>query len=222
MDCLKILVALLAVAWVLEEAPCAAQAFAEDQAWGLEVGMGGGGHRDGAFVHTLQDFGYENERNTNFRFSVAAERIVLPNLSVLLQVNGLDSQMFARSSGIGPDDEYQWATWAFGGHLRAFVHTWNGFFRAYLQFGVGPTLTRSALRTRSGTDGSGRSEIVELSASYQLTGLLGMEWMLGEHVGLYLQGGYIYAPSVENLLGDRLQSGGGLALAGVSFRFGRK
>ena len=41
-----------------------------------------------------------------------------------------------------------------------------------------------------------------------------------KHVGFYVQGGYIYAPSPRNRFGDAHQSGGGILLFGLSAHFG--
>jgi len=43
----------------------------------------------------------------------------------------------------------------------------------------------------------------------------------GFEIGFFAQGGYFFAPSLENLLGDRHQSGGGLLIAGFTGRFKR-
>ena len=42
-----------------------------------------------------------------------------------------------------------------------------------------------------------------------------------KHVGFYVQGGYIYAPSPKNRFEDAHQSGGGILLFGLSAHFGR-
>ena len=44
--------------------------------------------------------------------------------------------------------------------------------------------------------------------------------MAADHVGFFVYGGY-FAPSLENLLGDRHQGGGGVLMAGLSGRFKR-
>ena len=91
--------------------------------------------------------------------------------------------------------------------------------RVYLQAGIGPTVSVTRLRTR--TDQSGvQTEFKQTQWFYYVAGLAGFEGLISKHVGLYLQGGYIYAPTPKNRLDERHESGGPIALAGLSIRFG--
>lgn len=194
--------------------------FADGKTWGFEIGFGGGWVPATDYTRRLELFAYEREKQIHYRMSIAVEKIVLPYLSVLLQTNLLDSQRWRRSSGIGPDDEFRWTTWTLDAHLRVFIPTKDGKLRFYAQFGVGPTFTPSALTVR--TDESDSQTVhSDLQVRYNVAGLLGFEALMGDHVGFFVQGGYFYAPTPKNRLGDVHQDGG-LVLAGIGAHFGRK
>jgi len=194
--------------------------FADDQTWGFEIGFGGGWAPDTDYTGRLDAFGYSPDRGSHYRMSFAVEKILLPYFSLLLQTNLLDHQTWYRPSGLGDDDRFDWNSWSLDVHARAFLPTRNGRFRGYVQFGVGPTFTGSHLYTQTSAD-SGQVRHRELKVSYNVAGLLGIEGMVAKHFGFFLQGGYFFAPSLENLLGDRHQSGGGLLIAGFTGRFKR-
>jgi hypothetical protein len=218
--------------------PGAAEAdepFVDGQTWGLEVGFGGGWPvRNTAYTRTLETFGFGDSypfvsadvyswrsgyrRTSRFRFSASFEKIVLPYFSVLLQTNLLDRRKWYRDSGIGPDDVFEWKSWALDAHARAFLPV-GEWFRAYVQLGVGPTFTGSRLSVRTNAS-SEQTTYREVDVGYNVTGLGGLE-VTSKHVGLFVQGGYVHAPSPTNRFGDRHQSGGGLLMAGLSAHFGR-
>ncbi|NNE20502.1 MAG: hypothetical protein HKN10_18705 [Myxococcales bacterium] len=211
----------IGLACFLSAAPAQADpSFAGGQTWGFEIGFGGGWAPDTDYTRRLDAFGYSPSGGGHYRMSFAVEKILLPYFSLLLQTNLLDNQVWYRPSGLGDDDKFDWNTWSLDVHARAFVPTRNGRFRAYVQFGVGPAFTGSHLYTRTSAD-SGRVRYRELKVSYNLAGLLGIEGMVAKHFGFFVQGGYFFAPSLENLLGDRHQSGGGVVMGGVTARFGK-
>lgn len=215
--------ALLAmVAWGLMSSEASAleqPTFVDGQRVGIELGFGAGwAVDDTAYTQTLETFGFDHWWTSKFRFSAALEGIVLPYFSVLLQTNLLDKREWNRDSGSGPDDHFNWSTWTLDVHLRAFYPP-VPWFRVYVQFGVGPTFTSSRLYVRT-TTGSGQTKFEEVDVGYNVAGLAGFE-LSSTHFGFFTQGGYFHAPSPENRLGDRHQSGGGLVLVGISFRFVR-
>lgn len=208
-----------------ESRAAADPAFADGRTWGVEIGLGGGWQPDStAYTRALETFGFERDfRPTSFRFAAAVEKIVIPHLSVLLQTNFLGSQEWRRESGRYPRDEFFWTSWTLDVHLRAYVPVKNRF-RAYVQFGVGPTFSGTRLYVRGVSDESGeprQDRYRKVEFGYNVAGLGGAEVMMGKHVGFYVQGGYFFAPSPKNNLGDRHQSGGGLILAGLSGHFQR-
>ncbi len=215
-------IALLAlIGSMFPAAPAAADdEFADGQTWGFEISFGAGWAPETEYTRRLEDFGYSPARGGHYRMSFAVEKVLLPYFSVLLQTNLLDNRIWYRPSGIGPDDRFTWNSWALDAHARAFLPAANGRFRAYAQFGIGPTLTGSRLYTRTSTEPT-QTEHKEFKVSYNLAGLLGFEGMAADHVGFFVYGGYFFAPSLENLLGDRHQGGGGVLMAGLSGRFKR-
>lgn len=220
MRSLLMLAVLLAV-WVGGARAEAQTRFARGQTLGLEIGLGGGWPVDNTdYTRTLETFGFtRNFDATRFRFSAAAEVVLVRYFSVLLQTNSLGRQEWYRDSGIGPRDHFQWKTWTLDVHLRAFypIREWA---RVYVQFGVGPTFSPTKLDVRAQTPRE-QTRFKELEVGYNLAGLGGFELLPAKHFGFFAQGGYIHAPFPKNELGDRHQSGGGLVLVGLSFRFGR-
>ncbi len=211
----------LAMAAWLHAAPAQAdREFADGQRFGFELGFGGGFATSSPFTRRLESFGYSREEMFSFRFDFSFEAIVLPYLSVLLRFDVLDGQTWRRPSGIGPDDEFKWQNYAVGAHLRAFLPTRRGRGRGYIQVGIGPSFNATRLGTRV-TETGDPSVFRELRVSYQVAGLLGVEGLVADHVGLFVQGGYFYTPVPENRFGDRHRGGGGLLLAGLTVHFGR-
>lgn len=216
------LLALAVLSWCLltPRGALAEDSFVDGQTWGLEIGLGGGWNDpNSAYTETLQTFGFaEDFGSTRFRFSAALEKILVRYFSVLLQTNFLGNSDWNRDSGIGPRDRFNWNTWTLDVHARAFLPIGRSV-RIYAQFGVGPTFTGTRLYVRTDLDG-GQTRYKEIDVGYNLAGLGGAE-VTSKHVGLFVQGGYFFAPSPKNRFGDRHQSGGGLILAGLSAHFGR-
>lgn len=222
----RLFAALLFVALLSGASRAAADpAFADGQTWGFEIGLGGGWQPESTpYTRTLETFGFRRDfEPTRFRFSAAVEKILIPHLSILLQTNFLGRQEWSRDSGIGPRDDFSWTSWTLDVHLRGYIPVKNRF-RAYLQFGVGPTFSGTRLYVRGISDASGeprQDRYREVEFGYNVAGLGGVEVIMRKRIGLYVQGGYFYAPSPENRFGDRHQSGGGVLLAGLSGHFGR-
>jgi hypothetical protein len=214
---------LMLLAWCVFATPSASAQegrFIDGQRVSLELGFGGGWPvNDTAYVRTLETFGFEHPWASRFRFSAALEGIVLPYFSLLLQTNLLDSQEWTRDPGVGDDDYFNWNTWALDVHARAFYPV-TSWFRIYVQFGVGPTFTGTRLYVRT-TSSPDQTRFKEIDVGYNVAGLAGLE-LTSLHVGFFVQGGYFYAPTPKNLLGDRHQSGGGLILGGLSFHLGTR
>lgn len=200
--------------------------FADGQPWGIELGLGWGHTPGSPYRRTLEDFGFEKREELRFRHgfraSVAVERRLTRYLSLLLQANSLDRHEFEREAGLGEDDVFRWKTWALGVHARAWLPVDHERFRAYVQAGIGPTISVTRLRTRLNAADEEQTEFRQSQWFYHVTGLLGVEGMLGTHVGAFVNGGYAYARTPENRLGQRNRGGGGLILAGLSGRFGKK
>ncbi len=218
-DCLALV--LLGFCLLVPSGVFAEESFADGQTWGLEIGLGGGWNDpDSAYTRTLETFGFIGGWGPpRLRFSAALEKILVPYFSLLLQTNFLGNRDWYRDSGRGPLDRFNWNTWTFDVHARAFLPIKRSF-RIYAQLGVGPTFTGTRLYVRTHVD-DGQTRYKEIDVGYNVAGLGGAE-VTSKHVGLFVQGGYFYAPSPKNRFGDRHQSGGGLLLAGLSAHFGRR
>lgn len=212
--------ALLGFCLLMPRVALAEETFVDGQTWGIEIGLGGGWNEpDSAYTRTLETFGFVGDFGSpRFRFSAALEKILARYFSLLLQTNFLGNRHWSRDSGIGPRDAFDWNTWTLDVHARAFLPIGRSL-RIYAQFGIGPTFSGTRLYVRTDLD-DGQTRYKDVDVGYNVAGLGGAE-VTSKHVGLFVQGGYFYAPSPKNRLGDRHQSGGGLILAGLSAHFGR-
>lgn len=199
--------------------------FADGQPWGFELALGWGSAPDSDYTATLETFGFErDEAGTfdGFRVSLGVERRIVRHFSVLLQANNLESRRYERDPGFGSDETFLWNTWALGVHGRAWLDNKTGRLRGYAQLGFGPIVSVTRLNTRLNADDTDLTEFRDTQWYFHVTGLLGIEGMVAKHVGMFVYGGYVYARTPVNRLDERNRGGGGLVLAGLSGRFGRK
>ncbi|MCB9656951.1 MAG: caspase family protein [Sandaracinaceae bacterium] len=189
-------------------------------AWGLELGLGMT-HRGRASDYTdrLNAFGYQPgflDGAWDARISAVVERQVFRHLSVLLTFDSLESRDFYRGLfSTEDDDHYRWRAWAVGLQLRGTLPLAGHWLYGYAQGGVGLGIARTVFDP--GRDQDRTVRITDYGV--QLSGALGLRFMPWRHAGFYLQGGYTYAPILQNDLGDRHDSGGASIVTGLRAQF---
>ena len=202
-------------------------------AWAIELGQGVGTSQQGDYIRRLEQFEYQPDEGRFSggdgrligRFSLALERTLHRNLSVTLQANSLDIAAFERVAGIDNGlrtyDTFRMATWAMAASLRVGgpLPGFKGGVVPYLQAGIGPTFTHTRLKTHTGP-GNTMQAFRETHFGYQVAALAGLNINIGKTFGMYLQGGYHFAPALENELGDRHNAGGGVFTIGFRTRLG--
>jgi hypothetical protein len=182
--------------------------------WALELGLvGRSGDTGDAYLDRLRDFGFAAAGTGPVTWELSALRSLAPSAELLATFIKLDDQAYTRTQ-LGPRiDERQrfsFAAYGLGLHFRALARMWDGTLNFYLQAGAGVTLARTKFVT--GLDGDYRPTAASRSETQWFWG---SHWafanglqVLGERWGFYLQGRYVHAQVIENLLGELHDSGG--------------
>lgn len=185
-----------------------------DAPWSVEVALAVGGAGGDAFTRRLEAFGFAEEAFTpRTAITLEAHRRVLPYLALTGRLARLDTERWRRATE-SEDIEYSVTSHALtlGGRLE--WRTSGGGFVAWSEAGAGVTWARDRLEDeedRVETDDFVRPH---LGAAAGFT--LMSTWLDG--VGLDLDARYLYAPTVDNLVGDTLDVGGLYVGLGVVYR----
>lgn len=171
--------------------------------WSLELGAGLTFVIEDEFNRRLQDFGYVQslEPRDIGHVSLAVGYAVYRELSVVGEVAELGRGSYSRH--IDGDFHYRWRTTAAGLHLRGRRSYYHDRIRPFAQVGGGIATAYTALDNEHGPDQGERYWGWHLGAS------LGVEIMMGRHLGIVSHAGFVTAPVIENLAGDTHDSGGG-------------
>jgi hypothetical protein len=196
--------------------------------WTVEVGAGFMGRTDDAFTRRLAEFGYEPQRSflgidPRGRASVAFYKGLLPHLSIGGQLTTLSGDTYQRSAG-DSDDEFSFG--AYGAGAFAQLSTTpigrssprSTYLELYGRLGGGLTMGTATLTTGS-TLTVDRERSTEVHWGYLIGGAAGLAVVAPRYVSFFLQGGYDYAPTIANLVGDTHDGGGPSAQLGVRLRF---
>jgi hypothetical protein len=183
------------------------------EAWGLELGLGLGNGRHGAFTDRLEDFSFVEQQfveGAAVRWSIAGTRQLNEHLSAVLDLRNLDIRRYERDL-LSTEDEtklerFAWWSYALGLHLRAHVDLGGDRFRLFAQVGGGIGYVHSKL-----------DDDVEADFGPHLALAAGAYYMPWKRFGFGAQLGYVYAPMLSNEIGDHHDSGG-LALT-LNLRF---
>lgn len=196
--------------------------------WKVEGAFGFMGRVEDGFTRNLETFGYTPKRGfvelPPARASLGVSKGFLPNLSVGLQLVTLSGDEYRRTVG-DADDTYRFGAYGANVFLRVSTEL-VGSARAkrpwldlYGQVGAGMTLGFTALTTGSTANGqSERSEDTDIG--YLINGAAGLA-ITRLPFTVFLQGGYDYAPTARNLLGDIHDSGGPSGQLGLRFQLGQ-
>ncbi|MBX3221951.1 MAG: caspase family protein [Labilithrix sp.] len=197
--------------------------------WQIESGLGVLWRQEDAFTARLNEFGYRYKepflsmKAPRWRFHAGASKGILPHVSVGAYVHTLGGDRYERTLS-DSDDWFSWDTYGVSGFIRAStvpigrMSPRSSFIELYAQGAIGLSLGVTTLST-----GSSRAPAREESTDTH------WGWVLGGHAGaafatrgpviFFLQGGYEYAPTISNLVGDVHNSGGPSAQIGARLRF---
>ncbi|MCU0686297.1 MAG: caspase family protein [Polyangiaceae bacterium] len=196
--------------------------------WTLEAGIGVIGRVGDAYTRRLNEFGYRREANLFFdtpwpRAHLGVYHGLTANLSVGGQVHTLAGASYERDAG-DSQDSFSFATYGASAFARATTDPLFGaspratHFEAYGQLGGGLTLGLSRLTTGSSA-GGGRATTRETSWGYVVGAAAGLSLVMPRSLSFFAQGGYEYAPTISNLVGETHNSGGASAQVGARLRF---
>jgi hypothetical protein len=197
--------------------------------WAVEGGLGFMGRVADDFTRRLGTFGYEPERGLielpRGRASLAVSKGFLPHLAVGLQVATLSGDTFRRTLG---DSSDRFRLDAYGGgafvrlstELAGRAQPRSVHLDLYGQVGLGLTLGFSELTTGSTKNGSSERSS-ETDFGYMVGGAAGLSLVTRGPFAIFMQGGYDYAPTTKNLVGDVHDAGGPSGQAGLRFHLGQ-
>lgn len=190
--------------------------------WSLEIGAGLQWTTFDRYIGRAEDFGFS--RGTLFpdevdlSVSVTAGYAFSPYLSVHLGWTMLDEIRFGRTMyGLGGDarqQDFSLEAHAIGAAVRGSLPLPldRDVFKLYAQLGVGFTFAFTKLEDELPAS----PEVDEETFwGWHLDFIAGAQVMPWDHFGFFVQGGYILAPTVENLVGDSHNDGGPLVQIGI-------
>lgn len=185
----------------------------------LEVGFGGLFTGDDGYNTTLEEFRFEQSEDIfehAATFSVAAAYALTGSISLVAGWSMLDSGRYEREAfDQNTDRRYQYFSWsshAVGLYGRWTVALFRWQVRAYLQGGAGVSWGH----TRYEDDLQASTEIDEQTHwGFHLAAHGGLQVMPLRNFGFFGQVGYIYAPAIDNELGQSHNSGGPQAVIGL-------
>ena len=196
--------------------------------WTIELGVGAMGRVEDTFTRRLEEFGYRADRGLleppRGRASIAGFKGLLPHLSLGLQLATLSGDTYERSAG-DSDDTFTFDAWGASAFAQLATAPFgragarSSYLEVYGRLGGGVTLGVATLTTGS-SKSSETDTSTETHLGYVLGGAAGLSFVLPRTVSFFVQGGYDYAPTIANLVGDRHDAGGPSGQLGVRFRFG--
>ena len=175
--------------------------------WFFEVGFATQRHGRGDYVRTLRTFDFAEEpapRAMRIGYDAALGIGLQRHLQLVVRGFELEERRFAR--GVRPGSEFEWRTHALSAGLRARAPLARHWFVLFAEATIGAGFGSSSLH---------HEYITRPAASYRerhrglaVRGEAGFIVGFGRHVGMYAAAGYVYAPVLENELGERHDSGG--------------
>lgn len=186
------------------------------QKWGLELGIGASKPVEDRYRGRLKDFGFHEQWVSGIpRLTLAGVRALGRHTQVGVELSMLDDRQYKREGKtdlIEQDQLFRWTTGGVGGFGRLGVPLWRFFF--YAQAGAGLSLGVTTYKEAT-AGGEILSTTHDTHTGFWLKGGAGVSLMVWRHVGFYLQMHQVYAPTVENLVGDVHDSGGLNLLVGL-------
>lgn len=182
--------------------------------WSVEVALAVGGAGADGFTRRLETFGFVEEAFTpRTAITLEAHRRVLPYLALTGRLARLDTERWRRTTE-SEDLEFSVTSHALtiGGRLE--WRTGGGGLVAWSEAGAGVTWARDRLEDEEDQVETDDFVRPHLAAAAGITMM--SPWLDG--VGLDLDARYLYAPTVDNLVGDTLDVGGLYVGLGLVYR----
>ncbi len=185
----------------------------------LEVGVGLIRRVEDTYTSRLEEFGYKYRpqflelfKPPRFRVSVSAFHGILPHVAVGAQLHTLAGDTYQRKEVGSSDDSVSFDAYALSGYVRASTRpigqtrAGGSYFNVYGQIGGG--LGLGVVNLTTGAEAGPKTSSTDTHWGFVLGGAAGLAFMAPRYFGVFLQGGYEYAPIISNLIGDTHDSGG--------------
>lgn len=169
--------------------------------WSFEAGLGFGQPRSDAYTARLGDFGYEDDLFVNPHYSLAVAYRVVPHLEVLGSLTRLGEGDFTRR-GDTESQFFDWSTHGIDLRVRGTYPLAGGVLVPFGEVGGGAARSKTSLQL--GSHPADR----QVFWGYQLGAAAGSHLMPWRHVGFTAKLSYVYAPVIDNELGETHDSGG--------------
>jgi hypothetical protein len=178
--------------------------------WGLELSLGALSYRRDGYTDQIRQFDFSQQGGTlmvlglSRQISLTASRALGRHLALTLGVMELGRQEYHR--GKSPNDSgvearFGWSSYGLGVGLRAFYPLARDRFIPFVQVSAGPALAVTSWEDEAGST-------TDAFVGYQLGSVAGFLVMPRRWFGFLLQGGYFFAPIIENRFGQSHDSGG--------------
>jgi hypothetical protein len=218
----------LATCTPIKDAPSKKKGDADDdderelRNWHLELGFGFNFRSGSAWQDRLREFGYEHPSggflSINLppaRLQVSVARQFGKNVMILIQGNTLTRYDYERKYGAS-NDQISYTSYGGAAYLRAFADVLPPL-RLYAQAGGGFGL---GFTTFASTPQVGpRVESTDTYFGPLLGAAGGLYVRAPRYVTGFLQGGYEYAPVIDNMVGDTHNVGGAHVMTGIGLHF---
>ncbi len=197
--------------------------------WQIESGFGFLWRQEDAYTRRLNEFGYAYREQflslkaPRFRFHVGASKGVLPHLSVGAYFHTLEGDRYERNL-TDNSDSFSWDAYGLSAFVRAStvpigqMKPKSSHIELYAQGAIGLSLGITTLTT-GGTKSTATETTTDTFWSYVIGGHAGAAFATSGPLVVFLQGGYEYAPTISNLIGDTHNSGGPSVQLGARVRF---
>ena len=184
----------------------------------MEAGFGMSQTIEDAYVQRLEDFRFESDTGELFvagNLWAHAESLgymLTPNFGLLVRHELLESRGFVRYLTDDKDDRYNWDSRAISLGARARKPLHREWFAVYAQANLGLGIARTRYRNH----GQELHKDTKFGPSLGVLG--GVDLNFFKYGGMFVEGGYTFAPLLENDFGDGHNDGGLSLLFGLRIR----
>jgi len=196
--------------------------------WQVESGIGFLSRRTDAYTRRLNEFGYR-DRDPLFgaprwRFHFGVSKGLLPHLAVGAYVHSLGGDTYDRELS-DSSDSFSWDAYGVSAFFRASsvpsgrMSGGRRFLELYAQGAIGLTMGITTLKTGSPKAPEQAQETTDIHWGWVIGAHAGIAFTVSRPLVVFFQGGYEYAPTIANLLGETHDAGGPSFQVGLRLRF---
>jgi hypothetical protein len=197
------------------------------EGWFVEAALGVTATRySDDFMKTLRAFDYQESEKQRLNIDLSAGYMLSRNWGLVFHYNKLETTRYAvmnedssyseQPSGTGKRYVYSWHTQALMAGVRFRQPLASHWVVLFADLNVGLAFTVSALEYELAA-GSGflSKRDNERDRSIALRGMAGFDFGILRHAGVFMAGGFTYAPTLTNSLDETHDAGGAVFLTGI-------